>query len=60
MTTKSSKPVGPKPSKNDLRIAGWSAATGGYILRPTSKKGSVSDKAVSAAVKSVISKKKSV
>lgn len=58
MATQSSesalRPAKPRTSQ----VLGRSAATGGYILKPKSKTGSISLRQASAAVKSVLSKKK--
>lgn len=58
MATRASESTN-RPAKSSVsEVLGRSAATGGYILKPASKPGSISLRQADAAVKRVLAKKK--
>lgn len=58
MATRASESTTHPAKPRTSEVLGRSAATGGYILKPKSKTGSISLRQASAAVKTVLSKKK--
>ena len=58
MASKSYKSVSGRDSKYKPDVVGRSAATGRFVLKPASKRGSISIKEANTAVRSVSSEKK--
>jgi hypothetical protein len=53
MATKSSDSPARKSDKQDAKVLGRSAATGRFVLKPASKRGSISIREANTAVKTV-------